>query len=51
MTSDKNPAAIIGIFFILATAMGITNAATLGPFLVGPDYQIVMSENSGTVVV
>ena len=50
-TSDKTTAKIIGIFFILATAMGISNAAILGPLLASSDYLVGMSEISGMVMV
>lgn len=51
LKSGKKPAVIIGVFFILATAMGVTNAAMLGPLFIGPDYLIAMSENSGNVMI
>ena len=50
-TSDKTTAKIIGIFFILATAMGISNAAILGPLLASSDYLAGMSKISGMVMV
>lgn len=49
--SDKTAAKITGIFFILATAMGISNAAILGPLLASSDYLVGMSEISGMVMV
>ena len=50
MTSDKKIAVWTGIFFILATAMGVASAILLGPLLGGPDYLLTMSENSGTAM-
>ncbi len=50
-SSDKTTAKIIGIFFIVATAMGISNAGLLGPTLAGSDYLVGMSESSGVVMV
>ncbi len=48
-TSDRNTAIIIGMFFILATAMGVTNAILLGPLVGAENPLITMSENAGTV--
>lgn len=50
-TSDKTTAKIIGIFFILATAMGISNAGILGPTLASSDYLVGMSESSDMAMV
>ncbi|HHB83077.1 MAG TPA: DUF4386 domain-containing protein [Devosia sp.] len=50
MTSDKKIAVWTGIFFILATAMGVASGILLGPLLGGPDYLLSMSENSSTAM-
>ena len=50
MTSDRKNAIIVGALFILATAMGILNAITLGPLVGSPDYLVAMSKNSTTVM-
>lgn len=49
--SDKNCAKIVGIFFILATAMGFANAGIIGPLIGNPGYLVGMSEGSDTVMV
>ncbi len=50
MTSDKKIAIWTGIFFILATAMGVTSGILVGPLLGGPDYLTAMSENASTAM-
>lgn len=49
--SYKKTAMLIGILFILATAMGILNAGIVGPLIGSPDYLVGMSESSGIVMV
>lgn len=49
--SNRKTAMLIGIFFILATAMGILNAGMLGPIIGSADYLVGMSENSGMVMI
>lgn len=51
MRTNKSIAVWTGVFFILATAMGISNAAILGPLLTSSDYLVGMSEVSGMVMV
>ena len=51
MTSDRKTAIIIGILFILATAMGVTSGTILGPLLLETNYLVAMSEGSSTVLI
>ena len=47
--SDKKAAMLIGAFFILATAMGVSNGIKLGPLIGGSDYLVIMSQNTSAV--
>lgn len=47
--TGKISAKVIGILFILATAMGVLNAGILGPLLNSPNYLTEMSENASMV--
>lgn len=47
--TNRKTALIIGILFIVATAMGILAVWMLGPLIGDPDYLVAMSENSGAV--
>lgn len=49
MTRDKKSALIAGVFFILATVMGVLNAGMIGPLIGGDDYLIQMAQNAGLV--
>ncbi len=49
MTSERKTALLIGVFFILATAMGVSNGIMLGPLIGGADYLATMSQNASAV--
>lgn len=49
--SDKKSSMLIGVLFILATAMGILNAGIVGLLISNPDYLVGMSESSGIVMI
>lgn len=50
MTYTRKTAVFTGLFFIIATAMGILNAGMVGPILGSENYLVELSTNSGAVL-